>query len=129
MTTPSLLMDLAAWSAQVACIAAVGGVLPALLRLDAPGVRYVYFRTLLVLCLVLPWIQARRALPEGADMTDMFAIAAAGMSAVPQAVTLVPPFSWLPVLGVCIVLGVFVRGLWIAIGLVRLDRCRAGPTR
>ena len=51
MTARALLADLIAWSAQVACIAAIGGLLPALLRLEAPGVRYGYFRALLALCL------------------------------------------------------------------------------
>ena len=41
MTGSTLLTDLIAWSAQVACIVAIGGLLPTLLRLEAPGVRYV----------------------------------------------------------------------------------------
>ena len=43
MTGSTLLTDLIAWSAQVACIVAIGGLLPTLLRLEAPGVRYYAF--------------------------------------------------------------------------------------
>ena len=59
MTHSTLLTDLIAWSAQVACIVAIGGLLPTLLRLEAPGVRYGYFRALLALCLAVA--------PEPAD--------------------------------------------------------------
>ena len=39
MTDSTLLTDLIAWSAQIACIMAIGGLLPTLMRLEAPGVR------------------------------------------------------------------------------------------
>jgi len=122
MTSTSLL-DVAAWSTQVACIAAIAGLLPALLRLDAPGVRYAYFRTLLVLCLALPWLQARQAMSEGAAV-DTIMTAAAGAS-VPAGIALAPPFPWIPALGLCLASGMLIRGVWIAMGLVRLARLRA----
>ena len=40
---------------------AVGRALAALVRVDAAGVRYVYWRALLALCLVLPWLPVRRS--------------------------------------------------------------------
>ena len=60
MIETNLLMDVVAYSAQVACVVAVGAVLAALVRIDAAGVRYVYWRALLAICLVLPWLQVRR---------------------------------------------------------------------
>ena len=59
METP-LLANLVAYGAQVTVIVAVGAALAALVRVDAAGVRYVYWRALLALCLVLPWLQVRR---------------------------------------------------------------------
>jgi hypothetical protein len=72
MTHSILLTDLIAWSAQAACLAAVGGLLPGLLRLDAPGVRYAYFRALLAVCLALPWLQSRQAMAGGTSTTEVF---------------------------------------------------------
>src|SRR5262245_37892385 len=123
MTLSTLLMDLIAWSAQVACIVAIGGALPMLLRLDAPGVRYAYFRALLALCLVLPWTQGRQAALAGAT-TDAFATVLIGVSMPSATIATAPAFPWLTALGVCIAFGVVGRSAWIAIGLHRLARLR-----
>ena len=56
----SLLSDVVAYSAQVACVVAIGGALAAIVRIDAAGVRYFYWRALLALCLALPWLQVRQ---------------------------------------------------------------------
>ncbi len=123
MTSSSLLPDLIAWSAQVACIAALGGLLPALLRLDAPGVRFAYFRALLVICLALPWLQGRQAEPADGSTATVTAFVT-GIASSTASVTEAPRFSWVAVLGVCIAVGIAVRISWIAIGLVRLSRLR-----
>jgi TonB family protein len=119
----SLLTDLTAWSAQVACVAAIGGLLPTLLRLDAPGVRYTYFRTLLVLCLALPWLQARQPAVESA-VTEAIGTAVAGVTASPQAVAPARLFPWTAAIAACLALGIFARGAWMAMGLFRLVRLR-----
>jgi protein TonB len=122
MIDSSLLSDLAAWSAQVACIALVGVLLPALLRLDAPSVRYAYFRVLLVICLVLPWLQGRQAMPAFTASVN-FTTVLIGVPTSAQPVG-TPGFPWVTVLGTVLILGVLVRGAWIALGLVRLTRLR-----
>jgi protein TonB len=123
MTGSTLLTDLIAWSAQVACIVAIGGLLPTLLRLEAPGVRYVYFRALLGLCLVLPWLQARQSNAAGVT-TEAFSAVLIGVSTAGETVTATPSFPWVTALAVCIAVGICARGLWIAVGLVRLARLR-----
>ena len=60
------LANLASYSAQVAIIVAIGALLPVALRLDAPAVRYDYWRVLTLLCLVLPWAQGRAVRPAPA---------------------------------------------------------------
>ena len=57
----TLLGNLVAYSAQVALLVLVGAGLAALVRVDAAGVRYVYWRALLALCLILPWLPVRRS--------------------------------------------------------------------
>jgi protein TonB len=123
--------DLLAYSAQVACIAAVGGLLSALVRIDASGVRYAYFRALLALCLALPWIQTRQD-PGDAGAAVTFASTVVGLSVAPNAVRARADFPWMTALSALLICGVAVRVLWIAVGLVRLRRLRfsgqASPT-
>ena len=117
----ALLSDVMVWSAQVACIAAIGGLLPSLFRLEAPGVRYTYFRALLALCLVLPWLQERQATFPGVT-TGTVTTAFVGVPA--DVVAMTPRVSWITVLAVCLALGIVARGAWVAVGLVRLARLR-----
>jgi TonB family protein len=124
MMSSSLLPDLLVWSAQVACIVAIGGLLPVLLRLDVPGVRYTFFRALLVICLALPWLQARQATGGITTSTD-FTSAYIGVPIPVDVGAVTPAFPWFAAaLGACLALGIAVRGAWIAIGLVRLSRLR-----
>ena len=60
MTELPLLINVAAYSAQVLCIVALGGLLSAVLRVNAPAVRHTYWRALVVVCIALPWIQGRQ---------------------------------------------------------------------
>ncbi|HEU4695042.1 MAG TPA: M56 family metallopeptidase [Vicinamibacterales bacterium] len=122
MTGSSLLSDLVVWSAQVACIAIVGNLLPTLLRLDAPSIRYAYFRALLVICLLLPWVQGRQSAPSAPVSTDFSAV----LIGVPAnaSTTVTQPVHWVGVIGTVLVVGIAIRGLWIALGLVRLARLR-----
>jgi TonB family protein len=123
MTLSTLLTDLIAWSAQAACIVAIGGLLPTLLRLEAPAVRYTYFRALLALCLALPWMQGRQAVFARATMDD-FAPVLIGVTTSAEAMTAASTIPWLTALAICVALGIVVRGTWMAIGLRRLARLR-----
>ena len=119
-----LLADLMAYSAQIACLAVLGGLLPALLRLDAAGIRYGYFRTLLALCLALPWLQGRQSMPDAGAATTTVTSAVIGLQAASRGTPPLAAFPWLTALGVLIVCGMAARVLWIAAGIVRLRRLR-----
>ncbi len=60
MMDTSLLSDVVVYSVQVACVVTIGGVLATVVRVDAADVRYFYWRSLLALCLALPWLQVRQ---------------------------------------------------------------------
>ena len=126
----ALLLNLLAYSAQVACIVLVGCALPALLRLDAPGVRFVYWRALVVFCLALPWIQTKRAIDALAAVDDSV-IPPLASSAPAQVVNAAGTHvNWPFVVAVVISAGILLRLIWMAAGLFYLRRLRsAGSTR
>src|SRR5207245_1767405 len=60
MTLHLWLVNLAAYSAQIAIVVAAGAALPRLLRIRRPDALLVYRQTLLAACLLLPWAQPWR---------------------------------------------------------------------
>lgn len=121
------LLNLLAYSAQVACIVAIGCALPALFRLDAPGLRFVYWRALVLLCLALPWIQAKRAVEAVAPVGDSGTgpLADAGSQAVGVASAAGAGVNWPFVVGIAIAGGILLRLIWMAAGLFYLRRLRS----
>jgi TonB family protein len=128
MIPTHVLANLLPWSLQVAAIVAIASLLPWLVRLDAAGVRYVYWRAVAVLCLTLPWIQPYRNLPvsaRAAVSTDSTrATAAVGVVA-----QTVPQTNWESLLVWVLLIGIVVRFAWLAIGLVRLRTIRRNAAR
>ncbi len=122
------LLNLLAYSTQVAVIVLLGCALPALLRLDVPGVRFVYWRVLTVLCLALPWIQQRQVL-DGSGSPG--SAAAAPLASLPSAASTstalaaVAPINWPVLIGLLLAAGVVVRLLWMGAGLFYLRRLRS----
>lgn len=121
----STLSNLLAYSAQIACIAAVGSLLPLLLRIDAAGVRHAYWRSLLALCLILPWVQGRR-LPSAGDSAEAVAsiapfVTVAGAGGVADQVA---GFSWVALASGVLIAGAVLRLIWLAAGLMRLRNLR-----
>ena len=111
--------NLLAYSLQVTALAAVGTVLPIVLRLRHPGVLLHYWQALFGACLLLPVIQPWRSLPvETLSLNDIgtvqihttFAVATDG------AVNLSLPNILVAVL----VLGALARLTWLAVGFYRL---------
>ena len=126
MDAPSA-ANLFAYSAQIACVVGAGALLPSVLRLDAAGVRYQYWRVLGLLCLALPWLQPRITQPprisaglSGVSVPDG---ASDGVVHMPSAASLSTATWWDVAAGV-LALGIAVRLVWIAIGLLELRRLR-----
>jgi len=131
--------NVVAWAMQVAAIGAVGVLLPAALRITAPGARLFYLRAVLLACLVLPlvqpWVPGKAAAPVAADASSIEADQAlvtgapggAGMAGELAGASR-PSVSgrWSVEL---IVSGIYLTGLavrlgWIALGFVLLARLR-----
>jgi TonB family protein len=126
----TLLANLGAYSAQVVIIAALGTLVAALLRVDAAGIRYAYWRLLLAACVLLPFVQ------RWWDPAELVPAAAAGAAAVEVeldvAVTEMaaagsPAASvdWFWVAGAVILGGMALRAVWLAASLMSLRRMRA----
>ena len=127
MMDQHLLANLLAWSAQVLCLAALGALLPVLLRMEAPGVRHAYYRVLLALCLALPWLQGRHdTVPGGgAVVTDSMTASAVAVTAGAPGEAASTGFPWLTVVAIVLLAGTLARLTWIAVGLWRLRRLRS----
>jgi TonB family protein len=125
-----LLRDLVAYSSQVACVVAIGAALAALIRVDTAGVRYVYWRALLVICLLLPWLQVRQSIVV--PMTPAPVAANTIVEALPAtgAATAIPaaPFDWVALIIGILLTGVVFRLCRLGIGLWRLRRLRQAGT-
>jgi TonB family protein len=126
MTALSLLLNLAAYSAQVACIVVIGGLAATLLRIDVPAVRYAYWRAVLAVSLGLPWLQGRIARTSGpAAAIGTIDVATAPAAAAVSAPHASAAAAWWPGALVAVVIaGAVLRLLWIAGGLLRLRRLR-----
>lgn len=116
------LPNLFAYSLQVAAIIVLAAALSAVARIDVPGARYLFWRGLLALCLLLPLLQGRQApAPDpGTSVRVETGIAVSVSPGGPSG----RAFDWtalvLPVLAV----GAAVRLGWLAICLARLRRLR-----
>jgi periplasmic protein TonB len=126
----TLLGNLVAYGAQVALLVLVGAGLAALVRVDAAGVRYVYWRALLALCLILPWLPVRRSVVV--TIADTVPIALPPPSGLPVGAQTAPvptgATDWVSLLGWVIVAGVVLRLCWVGLGLWRLRRLRQAAT-
>lgn len=124
MIDPLLVTNLLSWGLQVLCLALVGAALPALLRLDAPGVRYAYWRTLLTLGLVLPFLQPRHAVTAVTSIAVSARLADGTAAATGEGPATAVATDWINVVLAALAVGALVRIAWIALGLLRLRRLR-----
>jgi TonB family protein len=119
----SFLPNLLAYSAQIALVVGIGTLAAGVLRIDAAAVRYTYWRLLLVLCLVLPWLQGRQSPPAGAAASTITTVESTALF-VTGSTAADAGADWMSVLGALIVVGAMLRALWLAAGLLRLRRLR-----
>ena len=128
MIATDLVSNLLTWCLQVAAIVAVASLLPSLFRLDAAGVRYVYWRGVAVLCLTLPWIQPYRTVRVSSN-TTVAADAAVATTAISAVARTVPHLNWEVLLLDVLAIGIVLRFAWVAAGLIRLRAVRRRANR
>jgi TonB family protein len=119
--------NLVAVSAQLALIVAGAALLQRLVRVDAAGVRYFYWRAIAALCAVLPWIQSyqepgQEAATIAAGTVEIVAAGVAAAAAGP-----VRYIDWAAFVSLAIAIGAAARLSWIAVGFIALRRLRAKP--
>jgi TonB family protein len=116
------LANFVAYTLQIAAIVAIGAGLPVLLRFSSPKARLVYWRGLLVACLVLPLAQPLKPpTPPAAGVEVAFG----SIAEVPEGAA--PPGQPWPLgrtVGVILVLGIAGRLGWLGLGVMTLGRLR-----
>jgi TonB family protein len=136
MTAASFVRDLAAFWVQIAFVAAVLAALLKVVSIPA-RTRYVCLRLALIACLVVPWTLRSAAVITPIAVADRAANAIAPLAAGPlDGLTPAPPqptaasshvipdIPWTTLVLVALVAGVVARGLWLAVGVIRLGRLR-----
>jgi protein TonB len=125
VTAARLATDVFVVSVQIAFVIAVAGALAFAVRIDAAAVRYQYWRALLVLCLVLPWVERRRVAPPFIDArsftfpsTPIVLSSSIGGSAHASGISWVEAALWI------IAAGIVIRLVRLVYGLVRLRGVR-----
>jgi TonB family protein len=119
-----------AYLAQVTIVVLVCAGLPRLLGLRSPGVHYAFWRTVLLVCLLLPVVQPWQA----AEMTFVPAPAAAPVldAAKPEREPAPGPAAatvdWFTAAQIAVAAGIVMRLAWLALGALRLRRLRRRAT-
>jgi TonB family protein len=128
MTPTALAADVVAFSAQLACVIALAGLLSLVVRIDRAGFRYEYWRAVLLFSALLPWLQPRLPSPQADDVA---AIAARALPSTAMLYTLSVDVvangsgvAWLQVAVWIALAGIVLRLAHVGLGLVRLGRLR-----
>ena len=123
-----------AYAAQVALVVIVCAGLPHLLAVRAPGVQYLFWRLVLIVCLALPFAQPVRPLhvpfASAGVSTTVADGTVGGRTTMRTAAAPGAPIDWVFAIEVLLLAGVGMRLGWLAIGVARLDalRRRSGGT-
>ena len=123
--------NFSAYAAQVAAVVLICAGLPRLLGLRAPGVQYLFWRTVLLVCLALPLLQPLRPLELQYDLVNVARVDGVAATTAGGSVTSVPspsprpvPFDVVWAIQVVLLAGIGTRLGWIALGVARLDALR-----
>ena len=132
--TATPLWNLLAWIAQVGILALAAAVVTRVIHVDAPVVRYAWWRAVLVVCLALPVIQPWRmpappdsglsAPAQGPAAPTVSTSIETGSAAAPAEGVQAAEPRWTAVIAIVLVAGALLRLAWLAGGLVRLRRLR-----
>ena len=116
------------YSLQTGILILVGGLLPWIFRLRAPGILHLYWRLLMVACLLLVLQPlAPITVPEQISVPSVEElVATANPSPGGQNST---PANLYPWLGALLVTGILLRLIWLGVGFYRLHRLQRRTTR
>jgi TonB family protein len=110
-------------SLQIVAIAIAATAVCAALRISAPGLMYGFWRSVLALCLVLPWLQTPTSVTR--ETSPSIVESATVTSAIADVSVTTPTTpDWGFWLAVLIISGSCLRGAWIAIGCLKLGCLR-----
>jgi len=128
MNMPLWFSNLVFWSAQIALLVLVAGLLPRLLQIRQPRVLLVYWRALLAISLLLPIIQPWHRLPNVGVLLiapDITAVPVIPASSATLSHWHFPSLQILSqIVGVVILAGIAARFAIFAMGLLRLRQLR-----
>ena len=117
---PLWIVNLIAYSLQIAILAAAGTLLAYLFRLRLPRVALIYWQMLLLSCLFVPLLQPWKhplpgpSIPGARILNNGIPDAVAPMLPAPSA-----QFSW-EIVGIILAAGIVLRLAWLLLGFVRL---------
>jgi TonB family protein len=119
MDTTRVLTNIIAYAVQIGLLVGIGAALPVLLRVKSPAARLRFWQLLLIACLALPWLRTWKA--EVVAVSDMAVV----MTPVaPLAAMNAPAHFTIPSAGDLalwlLALGMAVRLIWLAAGLLKL---------
>jgi len=128
MNMPLWFSNLLFWSAQVALLALAAGFLPGLFQIRQPRVLLAYWRAILGLSLVLPFVEPWHRMQSSGSIASTPRLG--NISAIPASNPAVTHwhFSSFPIiaeiLGVAILAGIAARFVILALGLLKLRQFR-----
>jgi beta-lactamase regulating signal transducer with metallopeptidase domain len=127
MNTPLWFLNLLFWSAQIVLIVLVAGSLPRLFQIRQPRVLLLYWRVLLAITLLLPfvqpWHQAKRISVILAS-TDFDTVPPSASSAAVSHWHFPSPDLIAQILGAVVLAGIAARFVMLALGLLKLRQFR-----
>lgn len=118
------LTNVFAYSAQIASIALVAGALPTLLRLQSPVVRHSYWRAVLAVCLLLPWLQTPQRVTEGQSAVGHVTVFTLESLAIGSPSPVATALAWPAFVLMSLAVGAMARLTWLVVGWLRLCRLR-----
>ena len=110
------LWNLAAYSAQLAVLAATAAAAASLLRLDAPRIAVRYWQVVLAACFALPMLQTWTATPSGTVQASIRFISNSTSSGTGDS----RPIDWAAIVLTVLAIGIILRLGWLGVGLLRL---------
>jgi TonB family protein len=132
MTGEQAAVNLFAYSLQIGVLVGISAGMPRLLRVSAPGVQHVFWRAVLLTCLLLPLLQPWH--PAAGTLRPTAAAATRAAARNNDAVVFVfasdgfGPHDWASLLLGALIVGAGCRLAWVAVGVLRLRRQTAART-